>query len=506
MISVDSLKKNRTMVITILILVLLFFGIENQIELATDSYDVLMNDGSWKWMLFENGRLIDAVIYYTFEKLCFSDLTKYTISYIVALVCLIVAIYFLAEEIDTYIPQNKVKSAVIAFCTISNPFIIEYFLFIEKGLFMLAILLNVMAFKMIIKYMKMHKKFYVFYAFIFLVSAVFIYQISLEVFVILCLPFIFINSKNVKEFLKNNIIIVLLYITSMSFNYLFTVVLLASSRVDTGKNMISRVAENLPDIFIKFNSVIQGSELVLGKNTLLIAIYSITGCFIIQMFFICSVKKERERIVQLLGLGYIWMVIMFTGLFPWLTGMAECKAYRTTYPCIYIVGVLLIYDIMINSNGKHISYDGQFAKKWWKIRSVVVSIVIVLLLVKQYQGFNMLFINRYVTNRADMEYSREVQYEIEKHEKKSGKKIQYIAIYYDAEKTWQYPKCDNMAGIKATCEEWSDVNSLNYYLDTSYIKIDSTDLYTEYFSHFNWHTYCAEQLQFEGDTLHLCVY
>ena len=61
-------------------------------------------------------------------------------------------------------------------------------------------------------------------------------------------------------------------------------------------------------------------------------------------------------------------------------------------------------------------------------------------------------------------------------------------------------------GTKAMSEEWSDVNSLNYYLDTHYIKIDSQNEYKKYFGQFNWDTYCDDELVFKGDTLHLCIY
>ena len=47
---------------------------------------------------------------------------------------------------------------------------------------------------------------------------------------------------------------------------------------------------------------------------------------------------------------------------------------------------------------------------------------------------------------------------------------------------------------------------MNYYLHTNYERISPIDKYTDYFSKKNWDHLSQEQLIFDGDTLHVCVY
>ena len=60
--------------------------------------------------------------------------------------------------------------------------------------------------------------------------------------------------------------------------------------------------------------------------------------------------------------------------------------------------------------------------------------------------------------------------------------------------------------VSAFYTAWSDIYALNYYLGSDYEKVDPLDKYTEYFASRDWNQLSQNQLIFEGDTLHLCVY
>ena len=59
---------------------------------------------------------------------------------------------------------------------------------------------------------------------------------------------------------------------------------------------------------------------------------------------------------------------------------------------------------------------------------------------------------------------------------------------------------------RAFVEFWSDVNAVNCYLGRHYERGVAQAEYNDYFYGKNWDDFSAEQLVFDGDTLHLCVY
>ena len=60
--------------------------------------------------------------------------------------------------------------------------------------------------------------------------------------------------------------------------------------------------------------------------------------------------------------------------------------------------------------------------------------------------------------------------------------------------------------VSAFYTSWSDIQALNYYLHSNYEKIVPSDEYMEYFASKNWNRLSQDQLLFEKDTLHICVY
>lgn len=489
---IKRIRESQSILIISFVMVFLYFGINNHYQLSPDSYDVLLNDGSWRWMLYGNGRIVNAVIYYILEALGVSAAFKYFLSFGVAMLCLTMAITLLALEICSYIPNRTAIPCIIAFFSIVNPFIVEYFLFVEEGLFMMAILCNVAAFSMMLQYIRVQKKKYLFYTFLLLLFAVFIYQTSLALFVILCLPFIFHEAKSIKEFLKNTMLTALMYAVNLTVSYLITVGLLHTERVSAEKNLFVSILERLPHIFSKWYAAITSSKEMFSPVILPLSTGIILLCLLIRAF--SDVPDKKGCICKLAGIAFVFAGTVFTGLFPWLCGMAECSAYRLIYPSACIGGSMIILFVLWNEFNEH------------KILCGILSITVASLLVVQYIGFYSFFIDRYACNKADLLYAREIQYEVNSYEQSTGESIRFIAVYPDASMSGTYPQSNGIVGTMAISEDWSNVNFINYYLGTAYEKAEQQETYLQFFAQQNWNVYSPEQLVFEGDTLHLCAY
>ena len=108
------------------ILMVVFFGVNFGIEFATDTYSTFGEADTWKWMLYENGRVLNALVYYLFELLHVPGGYIYKLSYLTALFFGVLSSYLFASPLLSFIKKEWVASFV-AFLTILNFYVIEYF-------------------------------------------------------------------------------------------------------------------------------------------------------------------------------------------------------------------------------------------------------------------------------------------------------------------------------------------------------------------------------------------
>ena len=177
-------------------------------------------------------------------------------------------------------------------------------------------------------------------------------------------------------------------------------------------------------------------------------------------------------------------------------------AMRVVYPIASIIGVIAI-DLYVNKK------SGLESIQAFKILDKVVLMAIVVLLVGQYFSFNSIYIDRYKLNFADENRANYIGEAIHEYQESSGKKITKVAFYTD--ESTVHPFYPNLyyGGdliVSSFYTGWSDITSLNYYLGTSYKRAEQNEKYVEYFSQKDWNTLSQEQLIFDGDTLHVCVY
>jgi hypothetical protein len=156
-----------------------------------------------------SGRFVTALGYAICVFLNLKWNTVYILSFAVAILASTLAMYKLYKIIIKEI-SNDVIATLISILIIANLFSIELFLYIEKGILMLSVLFCVLALEQIIRYFEGSKK-ALLYAIIYMILANFSYQGTVALFVALSLIWIIKHTKDVKSFIKNNVITAICY-------------------------------------------------------------------------------------------------------------------------------------------------------------------------------------------------------------------------------------------------------------------------------------------------------
>jgi hypothetical protein len=224
--------------------------------------------------------------------------------------------------------------------------------------------------------------------------------------------------------------------------------------------------------------------------------------------FLCSIIAIKQyggmdKVKRYVHVLFIFIVaFVFPGAAVLQGSGVTCM--RVTYPAASLLGVLLA-DMYVN----HPEVSGN--DKLPKRINIAVSLILVFLLAGQYFGFQRVFISKYQVNYTDMVRAEFVGQEIAEYQEKTGIEVTKIAFYEDADmdvptyrgQYWSH--AGNVVESSFTTG-WSDLNSINYYLNADYERAECDEEYAECFAETDWHSLSSEQLIFDGDTLHLCVY
>lgn len=464
-----------------LIAVLLLFGINCIPEFATDTYSGIYYP-VWKVMLNNNGRLISTLILFIFEEwFCLPFTTAYIFSYVSAIVFLTFSLYFLADIVIEYC-KSLFYSVFVSVILIANFFSIEYFLFIEKGLFMLGILLAVLAFKFTRKFFEEKRLRDIIIVEILLLLTVNIYQIFLALYVILCLPVLLRYIENFYKFLIYNIIVMMMYALNMGVAYIVVKFLLHSNRADIS------ITNNIFDVFQYIVKIFFCSGNTVPKY--LLALMTL-GAIIMNILNI-------RRKVDILSIIYLVLGVTIVAFFPYFVGITNDYSPRCMYPFASIAGILVLNVHLNLKTGINI-YN--------KMMKLLIAYLGVSIFAIQIYSFNGIFIDRYQTNQMDKYICSMIINKIEEYQLENNIEITTISIYEDKYKTWSYTDSNRRGlSVRAFATNWSDINAIKYYSGKQYIRGKQDENLKKYFSSRDWKTFSDEQLVFENETLHFCIY
>lgn len=486
-------KKEFYRIVLIFSLIVFLFGGNCFVNFATDTYATFMHgDRVAKDMLMRNGRAIIGIFYWLWQKINISNELFYYLSYCIAIINIFFAVSLTEKEYSIFIP-NKHISVLASFTVICNIFIIEYMMFIEKGMFMFAILLNVFAFINFVRYLQTNENKYIRYSLAFMIFAVFTYQGTVPLFIILSFPMLKKYSKNITYYIKSGLVVILIYMIPCMLNFLWLKTIGGSRVSGNGDRLlmeqIEYIVRGLTSANVKMYSIIPPY----------VYIFFVFIVIVLSVMKIIRVKDKSEKTIQLFN---IFCICIFTLVVPIASIIISSGwfAPRVIYPMASLLGILVInYFVNIQST--------EATEK--TITNAFLGMIGLIILL-QYFGFNRIYIDKYICNYCD-----KVRYEslgalIDEYEKESGCVIEKIVFYNDAIITPnQYSDLYYTGGdlvVSAFVTSWSDLNALNYYLKSNYSKGEKDDSIELYFYSHDWSNYTEEQIIFDGDTLHYCVY
>ena len=186
---------------------IIFFGLLFKMEYATDTYSVFNFDEQAIFFQYAmSGRFVTAVIGKIVKATNLSEQTIYSGSYVLAMLCTIFSQYLLYTLIEKNV-ENKALKLIIPILIIINPFSIELFMYIEKGIMWFGVLMCIVGVKNIIKYFETRKRKYILFAMLQVFIANCSYQGIVGIFLSISLVYIIKYSKNIKQFVFNNFLV-----------------------------------------------------------------------------------------------------------------------------------------------------------------------------------------------------------------------------------------------------------------------------------------------------------
>lgn len=496
--------KDKNLYISLLI-TLVFFGIFAKIEFAADTYCTLESTPSEMVSHFMSiGRFVIAIWQGGFFKLGFSFGFIYISSYILAILCITLSIYNLFLVINKKI-NNGAICFLVSTVTIINPFTIELFLFIEKGIFGLTVLLTVLSFDKFVKYLDGDKK-ALKYVFIFMLIATFCYQGIIGLFIALSTIYVVFYSKNAKEFIKNNVVLLLGYGIPAIINLLTIRLFFSSARVNGEINLVESL-----------HKIIDGSVEMLATYTILpkyTFVIVIATLLVLAIVLLCKNNKIKisTKLLKFLGLVYVLFATFAITIVPHIMENTASIWFvpRSTYPFGAIVGIICIYILVNILNNKSNSINKNI-KSLSKLQTIQIPIIIIgvictIMLIMQFFEFNKIEISHYNLNYIDKMNSLTVGEEIKKYEQETGNKVTKICIYSDEYLNNTYPniwahKDMNISGFGP---DWAIVDMLNYYNNLDLVEGKKDPEIEASFKEQNWDNFSTDQIIFVGDTIHYC--
>lgn len=472
------------------VITIIFFGAFCMLQYALDTYSVF-TDTIRKTALhfFSCGRYITGLATIFAMKILKLDNTgTYYLSYIFAMVCTIISLYRLNNIIKKY-TNNNALSIISTSLIIINPFSIELYIYIEKGIMMLSVLLCVLAVEQICKFFEGNKK-SIIWAMILMFMANCAYQGTVGIFVAVSMIFILKYSDNIKKFIINNIVVALTYGIPALLNFLSVRFLFSNDRVSG--NMV--LTETMSKVIAGSKNMMINTYNILPKNLFIVFILLSLGAIIYK-----AIKDNTTikcKTIKILGALYIILGTFFATVAPQLLQDTASIWFvaRSSYPMAAVIGLLLLYLCL------------EFELKPLEKNIIIVFAIIFAII--QFVSFMQITIDNYVGNYMDKQISLKIKNKVEEYEEETGNIIDTIAIYHDKETRYTYDeiKASGDMNVRAYSSDWCTTAILKLYLNREFKNAEKDYELEKEFMENNWNEFDEKQIVFEKNIMHLCIY
>ena len=479
-----------------LLAVLLFCLPFFKMEYATDTYTMIqVGYRAFGDSMFQNGRLVTGAALYLFDLFQPDIACFYYVSFALAILFAWLAVTAMTNLLLKRFPFKI--AFPMAFLTVLNPLSVEYFLFIEKGYFMLAICMSVLALVFFTEALEgRYRRLPLSY--LCLTVSAFTYQPLPGLFAVLAVPFALLHAKSFGRLVKSLLLAISIYGFGAFLNFLFIKLVGGSARAGDGIYF-----SNLWHSYLLAGPTVTPLSYLLFFTVLLLA------C-------IGSVKKKgykafSKQTFALFGACAVTFAAALTVTFiPFLFTDPSAVWFpcRIIYPIGTLIGTLPLLFYATERKPEKPRWFSVFFRKP-KPAPRQGSRALTVLLLCSYIFFQVVMVGRLCNNMADHALCREIGGYIDEYESATGNKITSVSIYYDTKLSKYNPGVLFLgdSNVRAFSKEWSDVAHMNVVLGRSFEKAPCSEtVYAQFFADQSWDSFHRDQLVFEGNTLHLCVY
>ena len=327
---------------------------------------------------------------------------------------------------------------------------------------------------------------------IFLILSIGFYQTYISWFLIMSSTILMCKSSDIKNYLKNIGIMLLVAAIASAFNIFITKVFVYAQMAEelsrSAQLSIRVIIDNIQTILESQVTILGwGSGLLPKWSLLLVIIFAIVG-------YIFCCRKEKLKILIYLITIFLQYVCAYA---PHLISKEVWMSPRTITPVfIFVAGLYILLIDKIKKNKLNYSIVGVvllgfFAIDFWSVQGMIQ--------------------NHIATNKIDQNYAYDIYSEIKKYEAETGNTVNNIASVNDINISYGKRYIDYVTydiNISAFATGWSDSVLINFVSGRNFNKIAMDDeVYKKHFEGKDWDYYCPEeQLFFEGDTLFWCKY
>ena len=302
----------------------------------------------------------------------------------------------------------------------------------------------------------------------------------------LAIMIIVIKYKDLKSFIKNNIIVISIYGLS-SLVSLIAIKLMGLPRLDSSENNIIEAIKNI---------VIGAYRLFANTSNVFPRYFFPIVIMLIFILIVIHLLKNKDLFKILLTI-YLCVITILFSVAPQLFLKYDMIwiVARSNICMGMLLGIISTYYFWVNKS-----------KDKFKIISLIIISVSVLL---QVYGWINIRNDHYYTNEKDKEEVYKILNKINDYEMDNSININKISISFDSNRAYAYENVKTMifdVNTRAFSSDWGTQGIIEFYSSNSYKFIEPTKDVKSYCESHDWNELNDEQFIFENDTLYLCNY
>ena len=494
-------KSNKVSILIYSAISLIFFGTFIKLDFATDTYAFMYNPvDEFAGTFFGNGRII-AGIFGTLFKLIpgISIQAVCFFSFLVGIISLILSLCVL-DGLVNKIVKNNILCKLITTLIIINPFIIELFLFIEKGAMLLGVLFCVLAVKNFVRYLeekdnnKKSIKFLICSIAMMIMGSI-SYQGVLGIYILIATVFTIYYSKNFKQFVVSTILSVVPYIGGVLVNFLWVKLMTADSRTSGSLDIVGSIKA----IIANWDWMLHMFDIVPFK----LVVVALGLVVITTIIVMIRKKKDPMKFALLMGsILYVLLIAILAAVVPQIAmGTKVWLVPRSTYVYGAIIGIIPLICLL---------YIGdELLTIKWKLSRYLISTTLLLIVIVLFYRHNQIIIDHYSVIAQDRTRAKVIGQMIDDYENESGNRVTKAAMIGDSVPNEAYPGILNIMDINDTSFSafWSGVDSIKYWNGRNDLhRVQAPEELKRYCRSNDWNYFDDKQVVFNGDFVGVCSY